>query len=55
MKEINEFIEAHAIGTSYGNEILKRYFSHSKTIKNSLSEGEIDKFTQMVDLFKIWK
>ena len=55
MKEINEFIEAHATGTSYGNEILKRYFSHSKTIKNSLSEGEIDKFTQMVDLFKIWK
>ena len=52
MKEINEFIEAHAIGTSYGNEILKRYFSGSKIIKNSLSEGEIDKFTQMVDLFK---
>jgi membrane-bound lytic murein transglycosylase MltF len=52
MKEINEFIEAHGIGTSYGNEILRRYFSESKTIKNSLSEGEIEKFTQMVDIFK---
>jgi len=52
MEEINKFVAEHAIGTSYGNEMLRRYFSETKTIKNSLSEGEIEKFTKIVDIFK---
>lgn len=52
LKEINEFIDKHAIGTSYGNEIFRRYFSETNTIRNSLSDEEYTKFTELIHIFK---
>ena len=49
---LNEFLKDHRVGTSYGNAILNRYLKDTKWVKNSLEEGELKKFSQMVNLFK---
>ena len=49
---INEFVKSHKKGSLIGNMLLKRYLKSTKYVKNSLSEEELQKFQQMVDLFK---
>jgi membrane-bound lytic murein transglycosylase MltF len=49
---LNEFVKDHREGTSYGNTVLNRYLKDTKWIKNSLEEGELKKFSQMVKLFR---
>jgi membrane-bound lytic murein transglycosylase MltF len=49
---LNEFLTDHRVGTSYGNTILLRYLKNTKWIRNSLEEGEIQKFSHMVNLFR---
>ena len=49
---INEFVKGHKKGSLLGNMLLKRYLKSTKFVKNSLSEGELQKFQQMVELFK---
>jgi membrane-bound lytic murein transglycosylase MltF len=49
---INEFVKGHKKGSLIGNMLLKRYLKSTKYVKNSLSEEELQKFQQMVDLFK---
>ena len=52
MNVINEFIQTHAAGTMYGNQILNKYFSETKFIRNSLESSEVKKFSSLVDIFK---
>ncbi len=49
---VNEFVKGHKKGTLMGNMLLKRYLKSTKFVKNSLSADELQKFQQMVDLFK---
>jgi membrane-bound lytic murein transglycosylase MltF len=49
---LNDFVKDHRVGTAYGNTILNRYLRDTKWVKNSLEEGELKKFRQMVDLFQ---
>jgi membrane-bound lytic murein transglycosylase MltF len=49
---INEFVKGHKKGSLMGNMFFKRYLKSTKFVKNSLSEEEMQKFQQMVDLFK---
>ncbi len=49
---INEFVKGHKKGSLIGNIMLKRYLKSTKYVKNSLSEDELQKFEQMVNLFK---
>ena len=49
---INEFVKGHKKGTLLGNMLLKRYLKSTKYIKNSLSAEELQKYQQMVELFK---
>ena len=49
---VNEFVKGHKKGSLIGNMLLKRYLKSTKYVKNSLSEEELHKFQQMVDLFK---
>jgi membrane-bound lytic murein transglycosylase MltF len=49
---VNEFIETHKQGTSFGNMIIARYFGSAKWIKNSTADSEVAKFQKAVDLFK---
>jgi len=49
---INEFVKGYKKGSLIGNMLLKRYLKSTKYVKNSLSAEELQKFQQMVDLFK---
>lgn len=50
--ELDAFVKAHAIGTSWGNAILRRYYVDTRIVKNSLSNDEIGKFTVLAPVFR---
>jgi membrane-bound lytic murein transglycosylase MltF len=50
--ELDAFVKAHAIGTAYGNAILRRYYVDTRIIKNSLSNDELEKFTDLAPIFR---
>ena len=50
--ELDLFVKTHAFGTSYGNTILRRYYTDTRIIKNSLSSNEISKFTGLAPIFR---
>ncbi|HEY4932899.1 MAG TPA: transporter substrate-binding domain-containing protein [Terriglobales bacterium] len=41
---VDEFVSSHAIGTSFGNTLLRRYLQNTKWVKNSTSGEEMKKF-----------
>ena len=49
---LDEFIAPRAVGTSFGNTLLRRYLQNTRWIKNSTSPEEIRKFTELSDIFK---
>jgi len=49
---VNEFVKGNKKGSLMGNMLLKRYLKSTKYVKNSLSAEELQKFQQMVELFK---
>ncbi len=49
---VNQFVKGHKKGSLIGNMLLKRYLKSTKYIKNSISNDELQKFQQMVELFK---
>lgn len=49
---VDEFLETHAVGTSFGNTLLRRYLQNTKWLKNSTSQEEIQKFNAYVQYFK---
>jgi membrane-bound lytic murein transglycosylase MltF len=48
----DEFVESHAVGSSFGNTLLRRYLQNTKWIKNSTSAEELRKFNAYVQYFK---
>ena len=51
-KVVNEFVRGHKEGTLMGNIVLKRYLKENKWARNSLSPGELEKFQNVVEIFK---
>lgn len=49
---MDEFVKDRAIGTSFGNTLLRRYLQNTKWIKNSTSVEEMQKFAAYVEYFK---
>jgi membrane-bound lytic murein transglycosylase MltF len=49
---INDFGKRHRKGTMLRNILLKRYLKSTKYVKNALSEKEMKKYNEMVQLFK---
>jgi len=49
---VNDFVKGHKKGSLLGNMLLKRYLKSTRYVKNSLSAEELQKFQQMVELFK---
>lgn len=49
---VDEFVQSHAVGTSFGNTLLRRYLQNTKWITNSTSAEEMKKFQQDLGLFK---
>ena len=51
-KLLDEFIEKHGEGTTFGNILLRRYLKNTKWVKNSTSAQEMKKFSEYVAYFK---
>ena len=51
-KLVDEFVETHREGTSFGNTLLRRYLQNTKWIKNATTDSEMRKFRLYVDFFK---
>ncbi len=49
---VDEFVETHAVGTAFGNTLLRRYLQNTKWIKNSISTEELKKFNDYAQYFK---
>jgi len=48
---LDEFIEGHQLGTSFGNTLFRRYLQNTKWVKDSTSSAEMKKFQTYVTLF----
>jgi len=49
---VDEFVSSHAVGTSFGNTLLRRYLQNTKWVKDSTSSAEMKKFQANVALFQ---
>ena len=49
---VDEFVKTRAVGTSFGNTLVRRYLQNSQWIKNPTTATEIKKFEATVDFFK---
>jgi membrane-bound lytic murein transglycosylase MltF len=49
---LDEFVATHAVGTSFGNTVLRRYLQNTKWVTNSTSAEELKKFQADVALFQ---
>ena len=49
---LDEFITPRALGTSFGNTLLRRYLQNTKWVKNSTSPEEMKKFAALSAIFK---
>jgi membrane-bound lytic murein transglycosylase MltF len=49
---VDEFVSSHAVGTSFGSTLLRRYLQNTKWVKNSISAEEMKKFQTNLDLFQ---
>jgi len=49
---LNEFIKGHAVGTSFGNTLARRYTQSTKWVRDSTSTEEMAKFQAYVRYFQ---
>jgi membrane-bound lytic murein transglycosylase MltF len=49
---LDEFIKSRAIGTSFGNTLVRRYLQNTKWVKDSTSPEEMKKFETYVHYFQ---
>ena len=49
---LDEFIAPRAVGTSFGNTLLRRYLQNTKWVKDSTSAEEMRKFAALSAMFK---
>ena len=49
---VDEFVKTRAVGTSFGNTLVRRYLGSNQWVKNPTTAAEIKKFEATVDFFK---
>ena len=49
---LDEFIKTRAVGTSFGNTLVRRYLQKGEFVKDATSEAELKKFNETVAYFK---
>ncbi len=45
---VDEFVKTHAMGTSFGNTLWRRYLQSDQWVKNPTSAAELKKFEETV-------
>jgi len=51
---VNEFVETHRIGTSYGNTVARKYLRDIKWAKDATARQDLERFQQIVKLFQTY-
>ena len=51
-KLVDDFVSTHAVGTSFGSTLMRRYLQNTKWITNSTSKQEMEKFRSIVVIFQ---
>src|SRR5262249_7747847 len=49
---LNNFMSKHGLGSTFGNQIERRYLANTSYVKNAASEAERKKFLAVVQLFR---
>jgi membrane-bound lytic murein transglycosylase MltF len=49
---MDEFVKSHAVGSSFGNTLLRRYLQNTQWVKNPTTEAEVKKFNETAAFFK---
>jgi membrane-bound lytic murein transglycosylase MltF len=49
---LDDFVQNHQLGTSFGNTVLRRYLQNVQRVKNATSTEEMRKFQEYVGYFK---
>jgi membrane-bound lytic murein transglycosylase MltF len=49
---LDQYLSTHAVGTSFGNTLMRRYLQNTKWVTNSTSQEDMQRFLITVDLFK---
>jgi membrane-bound lytic murein transglycosylase MltF len=49
---LDEFVKEHALGTAFGNTVLRRYLKNTGWVQNATSNEEMRKFQAYVSYFK---
>ncbi len=49
---VDEFVKTHAMGTSFGNTLWRRYLQSNQWVKNPTTAEEMRKFEETVSFFK---
>jgi membrane-bound lytic murein transglycosylase MltF len=49
---VDGFVSSHAVGTSFGNTLLRRYLQNTKWVRDSTSAAEMRKFQTNLELFQ---
>jgi membrane-bound lytic murein transglycosylase MltF len=49
---VDEFVESHAVGTSFGNTLLRRYLENTNWVKHSTAKHAMDKFRALEAIFQ---
>ena len=49
---VDEFVKTHAMGTSFGSTLWRRYLQSNQWVKNPTTAAEMKKFEETVDFFK---
>jgi len=49
---LDEFVKGHALGTSFGNTLVRRYLQNTKWVKDATSPEEMKKFEAYVRFFQ---
>jgi membrane-bound lytic murein transglycosylase MltF len=49
---VDDFVKTHAMGTSFGNTLWRRYLRSNQWVKNPTTAAEVKKFNEYVAFFK---
>ena len=50
--ELNAFFDQSRVGTSFGNDLRKRYFSDDKMLKRAQAPADMKRFGELVEFFR---
>ncbi len=51
-REVDDFVEKHRVGTTFGNIVLRKYFENVQWVKQATSGAALRRFQQVVALFR---